>query len=199
MRAPSSAAVAAAATPLVASATKAYWLAPLNNSRRARTSARRDSPAATDTAPNERAYSTGGDSDAERVSQDLPAQWNGERVGHRAEVMGNTREAFARITLRNAREPRYTETGGCGNHGAVGFEDPRSWVAPQHRVIDYVDHHGLAWPRDRGREIRVHSAVALSRTGAKWSATDVDLDDVETLDDLIDELDDFDDMRQWRQ
>jgi putative tRNA adenosine deaminase-associated protein len=39
----------------------------------------------------------------------------------------------------------------------------------------------------------VHSAVALSRIGAKWSATDVDIDDVETLDDLIDELDDFDD------
>ena len=39
----------------------------------------------------------------------------------------------------------------------------------------------------------MHSAVALSRTGAKWSATDVDIDDVETLDDLIDELDDFDD------
>lgn len=39
----------------------------------------------------------------------------------------------------------------------------------------------------------MHSAVALSRTGAKWSATDIDIDDVETLDDLIDELDDFDD------
>jgi putative tRNA adenosine deaminase-associated protein len=37
----------------------------------------------------------------------------------------------------------------------------------------------------------VHSAVALSRTGASWNAQDVDLDDVETLDDLIDQLDDF--------
>ena len=37
----------------------------------------------------------------------------------------------------------------------------------------------------------MHSAVALSRTGAKWSANDVDIDDVETLDDLIDQLDDF--------
>jgi putative tRNA adenosine deaminase-associated protein len=34
--------------------------------------------------------------------------------------------------------------------------------------------------------------VALSRTGAKWTAADIDIDDVETLDDLIDELDDFD-------
>ena len=38
----------------------------------------------------------------------------------------------------------------------------------------------------------MHSAVALSRTGASWSAQDVDVDDVETLDDLIDQLDDFD-------
>jgi putative tRNA adenosine deaminase-associated protein len=38
----------------------------------------------------------------------------------------------------------------------------------------------------------VHSAVAVSRTGPKWTAADVDLDDVETLDDLIDQLDDFD-------
>ncbi len=38
----------------------------------------------------------------------------------------------------------------------------------------------------------MHSAVALSRTGASWSARDVDLADVETLDDLIDQLDDFD-------
>jgi putative tRNA adenosine deaminase-associated protein len=38
----------------------------------------------------------------------------------------------------------------------------------------------------------VHSAVALTRTGASWSAEDIDIDDVETLDDLIDELDDFD-------
>ncbi len=37
----------------------------------------------------------------------------------------------------------------------------------------------------------MHSAVALSRTGAKWSAQDIDIDDVETLDDLIDELDDL--------
>jgi putative tRNA adenosine deaminase-associated protein len=37
----------------------------------------------------------------------------------------------------------------------------------------------------------LHSAVALSRTGANWSAQDIDIDDVETLDDLIDELDDF--------
>lgn len=38
----------------------------------------------------------------------------------------------------------------------------------------------------------MHSAVALTRTGASWSAADLDIDDVETLDDLIDELDDFD-------
>ena len=37
----------------------------------------------------------------------------------------------------------------------------------------------------------MHSAVALTRTGASWSAQDLDIDDVETLDDLIDELDDF--------
>ena len=38
----------------------------------------------------------------------------------------------------------------------------------------------------------MHSAVALSRTGVSWSAQEVDLDDIETLDDLIDQLDDFD-------
>ena len=38
----------------------------------------------------------------------------------------------------------------------------------------------------------MHSAVALRRDGSSWSAQDVDLDDVETLDDLIDELDDLD-------
>jgi putative tRNA adenosine deaminase-associated protein len=38
----------------------------------------------------------------------------------------------------------------------------------------------------------VRSAVAVRRTGSKWSAQDVDLDEVETLDDLIDQLDDLD-------
>ena len=38
---------------------------------------------------------------------------------------------------------------------------------------------------------QVRSAVALSRTETGWSARDVDLDDVETLDDLIDQLDDL--------
>jgi putative tRNA adenosine deaminase-associated protein len=38
----------------------------------------------------------------------------------------------------------------------------------------------------------VHSAVAVSRSGLSWTAQDVELDDVETLDDLIDQLDDFD-------
>lgn len=35
----------------------------------------------------------------------------------------------------------------------------------------------------------MHSAVALRRSGSIWSAQDVRLDDVETLDDLIDQLD----------
>ena len=38
----------------------------------------------------------------------------------------------------------------------------------------------------------MHSAVALRRDGSNWSAQDVELDDVETLDDLIDQLDDLD-------
>jgi putative tRNA adenosine deaminase-associated protein len=38
----------------------------------------------------------------------------------------------------------------------------------------------------------VHSAVALRRSGSTWTAQDVELDGVETLDDLIDQLDDFD-------
>ncbi len=38
----------------------------------------------------------------------------------------------------------------------------------------------------------MHSAVAMRRTGSEWSAQDVDLEDVETLDDLVDQLDDFD-------
>jgi putative tRNA adenosine deaminase-associated protein len=38
----------------------------------------------------------------------------------------------------------------------------------------------------------VRSAVAVRRTGSNWSAQDVDLDEVETLDDLIDQLDDPD-------
>lgn len=38
----------------------------------------------------------------------------------------------------------------------------------------------------------MRSAVAVRRTGSNWSAQDVDLDEVETLDDLIDQLDDPD-------
>ncbi len=38
----------------------------------------------------------------------------------------------------------------------------------------------------------MHSAVALRRDGSSWSARDVELDDVETLDDLIDQLDELD-------
>ena len=39
----------------------------------------------------------------------------------------------------------------------------------------------------------MQSAVAVTRTGSTWNASDVDLDDLETLDDLIDQLDTLDD------
>jgi putative tRNA adenosine deaminase-associated protein len=39
----------------------------------------------------------------------------------------------------------------------------------------------------------VQSAVAVSRTKSTWDASEVDLDDLETLDDLIDQLDTLDD------